>query len=392
MIKASSCRLVTSCLLAATSSALSPFVARFGGAARELASRADRAVAASASRDLAGVAAAVASARNVVVLLGAGASVSAGIPDFRTPGVGLYDNLEKYGKLPFPEAVFDLTFFAQNPAPFYALCKELWPGNYAPTPTHHFVALLAAKGKLRRCYTQNIDSLESAAGVPTELVVAAHGNMDSATCVATARRSRSPRSARRSAAPTRRAARDGRGRAARGVAGPCEASWWARQPRHRLFGEALPDRFFRALDADSRRATCCSSRARRSSSTRLRASRALRRRHAARAEPRAVREGPEVGFEFDSTSARTSTSGDRDAAVWSAAECLGWTTAARRVEPLTAIQTPGGVSQTGLPQLWPQRKACARTPCVRWAPPHAAAPAREPIKNLLPKSEFQAQL
>ena len=62
--------------------------------------------------------AAVASARNVVVLLGAGASVSAGIPDFRTPGVGLYDNLEKYGKLPFPEAVFDLTFFAQNPAPF----------------------------------------------------------------------------------------------------------------------------------------------------------------------------------------------------------------------------------------------------------------------------------
>ena len=47
-------------------------------------------------------------------MLGAGASVSAGIPDFRSPGTGLYSQLESYG-LPFPEAVFDLTFFADNP-------------------------------------------------------------------------------------------------------------------------------------------------------------------------------------------------------------------------------------------------------------------------------------
>ena len=31
----------------------------------------------------------------VLVLTGAGVSVAAGIPDFRTPGTGLYDNLEK---------------------------------------------------------------------------------------------------------------------------------------------------------------------------------------------------------------------------------------------------------------------------------------------------------
>jgi NAD-dependent SIR2 family protein deacetylase len=41
---------------------------------------------------------------------GAGISVAAGIPDFRTPGTGLYDNLEKYD-LPYPTAVFELRYF-----------------------------------------------------------------------------------------------------------------------------------------------------------------------------------------------------------------------------------------------------------------------------------------
>lgn len=38
-------------------------------------------------------------------LTGAGLSVKAGIPDFRSPGTGLYDQLQKFN-LPRPEAVF----------------------------------------------------------------------------------------------------------------------------------------------------------------------------------------------------------------------------------------------------------------------------------------------
>lgn len=123
--------------------------------------------------------------QNVIIMAGAGISCSAGIPDFRTKGTGLYSKLEKYG-LPHPEAIFELDFFRNNPEPFYTLARELFPsGKYMPTPAHYFIKLLHEKGILLRCFTQNIDSLESLAGLPTHKLVAAHGNFDSATCIDT---------------------------------------------------------------------------------------------------------------------------------------------------------------------------------------------------------------
>ena len=136
------------------------------------------------TRDLEGVAEYMRSdaCKNIVVMCGAGVSVSAGIPDFRTPGTGLYDNLAAYD-LPYPQAVFEIGFFKSNPEPFYLLASHLQPGKFEPTKTHKFIKLLETKKKLRRCFTQNIDSLETKAGVSEELVVAAHGNFDTARCL-----------------------------------------------------------------------------------------------------------------------------------------------------------------------------------------------------------------
>ena len=56
-------------------------------------------------------------------------ATAAGIPDFRTPGTGLYDNLQKYN-LPNPQAIFEIDYFRQNPQPFFHLAKELYPAKF----------------------------------------------------------------------------------------------------------------------------------------------------------------------------------------------------------------------------------------------------------------------
>eukprot|EP00941_MAST-03F_sp_MAST-3F-sp1_P000693 g693.t1 len=119
--------------------------------------------------------------RRVVWLSGAGISASAGIPDFRSPGTGLYDNLQEYN-LPYPEAVFDLSFFHSNPLPFFRLSKDLLPGEFMPTRTHCFIRLLYEKKILHRCWTQNIDGLERLAGIPPEKLVEAHGTFATSHC------------------------------------------------------------------------------------------------------------------------------------------------------------------------------------------------------------------
>ncbi|NXY12072.1 SIR2 deacetylase, partial [Pteruthius melanotis] len=120
--------------------------------------------------------------KNVVCMVGAGISTSAGIPDFRSPGTGLYSNLQSYD-LPYPEAIFEIGFFKKHPEPFFALARELYPGQFKPTVCHYFMRLLQDKGLLLRCYTQNIDTLERVAGLDPELLVEAHGTFFTSHCL-----------------------------------------------------------------------------------------------------------------------------------------------------------------------------------------------------------------
>ena len=120
--------------------------------------------------------------KSVVLCVGAGISTNSGIPDFRTPGTGLYSNLQAL-KLPYPEAVFSLQYFRQDPEPFYTLAQSLYPGSYKPTLTHTFMRLLQDRGILLRVFTQNIDTLERIAGVTGENIVEAHGSFATSRCI-----------------------------------------------------------------------------------------------------------------------------------------------------------------------------------------------------------------
>ena len=117
---------------------------------------------------------------NIVVLTGAGVSVSCGIPDFRSEN-GLYARLRRdFPSLPDPQAMFDMNFFRQDPRPFFKFAREIYPGQFEPSASHRFIRGLEQRDQLLRNYTQNIDTLEYACGL--ERVIACHGGFSTATC------------------------------------------------------------------------------------------------------------------------------------------------------------------------------------------------------------------
>ncbi|ANB12599.1 histone deacetylase HST1 [Sugiyamaella lignohabitans] len=120
-------------------------------------------------------------AKKVIVLTGAGISTSLGIPDFRSES-GLYNKLAFLG-LNDPQEVFDIALFREDPSIFYSVAKDILPETSKFSPTHAFIKLLQDKGILLRNYTQNIDNLESYAGIDAEKLVQCHGSFATATCV-----------------------------------------------------------------------------------------------------------------------------------------------------------------------------------------------------------------
>ncbi|MBI3742226.1 MAG: NAD-dependent deacylase [Chloroflexi bacterium] len=115
-------------------------------------------------------------ATRVVALTGAGISTPSGIPDFRSPGSGLWEKAD-------PFVVASLEGFLRNPNAFYDWIKPLIQitRSAQPNAAHIALAELEARGKLRAVITQNIDNLHQRAG--SRRVLEVHGNARTATCV-----------------------------------------------------------------------------------------------------------------------------------------------------------------------------------------------------------------
>ncbi|XP_028279118.1 NAD-dependent protein deacetylase sirtuin-1 [Parambassis ranga] len=119
--------------------------------------------------------------RRVLVLTGAGVSVSCGIPDFRSRD-GIYARLAvDFPDLPDPQAMFDIEYFRRDPRPFFKFAKEIYPGQFQPSLCHKFISMLDKQGTLLRNYTQNIDTLEQVAGV--QRIIQCHGSFATASCL-----------------------------------------------------------------------------------------------------------------------------------------------------------------------------------------------------------------
>ncbi|XP_036347930.1 NAD-dependent histone deacetylase sirtuin-1-like, partial [Rhagoletis pomonella] len=82
--------------------------------------------------------------------------------------------------LPDPQAMFDISYFSRDPRPFFKFAREIYPGQFKPSPCHCFIKLLEEKQKLLRNYTQNIDTLEKVAGIKN--VIECHGSFSTASC------------------------------------------------------------------------------------------------------------------------------------------------------------------------------------------------------------------
>lgn len=118
---------------------------------------------------------------SAVALTGAGVSVPSGIPDFRTPGTGLWADVD-------PMEVAHISVFRRDPERFWSFYGQRFAtlGDKRPNGAHHALAELERRGLLRAVVTQNIDGLHAAGGV-TDLVEV-HGTIATATCPVDAER------------------------------------------------------------------------------------------------------------------------------------------------------------------------------------------------------------
>jgi NAD-dependent deacetylase len=114
-------------------------------------------------------------ARSVVALTGAGISVPSGIPDFRTPGKGLWEKVD-------PMEVAHIDAFRSDPVRFWSFYGDRFAtlGSKQPNGAHQALRRLEELGLLDAVITQNVDMLHRKAGARE--LVEVHGSIASCSC------------------------------------------------------------------------------------------------------------------------------------------------------------------------------------------------------------------
>ena len=112
---------------------------------------------------------------NVVAMTGAGISTESGIPDYRSPGTGLWEKMD--------QSVVSLDGFIREPSRYYDYSLELYPARKTakPNPAHYLLAKLEEMGALKGVITQNVDGLHQDAG--SGEVHELHGSLRQAVCL-----------------------------------------------------------------------------------------------------------------------------------------------------------------------------------------------------------------
>jgi NAD-dependent deacetylase len=115
-------------------------------------------------------------ADSVVALTGAGISVPSGIPDFRSPGTGLWENVN-------PMEVAHIDVFRRDPARFWHFYGERFQTleDKRPNRAHEALAVLEQAGLLDAVITQNIDRLHARAG--SQELIEVHGTIAHSSCL-----------------------------------------------------------------------------------------------------------------------------------------------------------------------------------------------------------------
>lgn len=114
-------------------------------------------------------------AESAVVLTGAGVSVPSGIPDFRTPGKGLWEKVD-------PMKVAHIDVFRRDPDRFWHFYGDRFAtlDDKEPNAAHEAIAELEHRGLIRGVITQNIDRLHRKAGSTN--VIEVHGSIEWSVC------------------------------------------------------------------------------------------------------------------------------------------------------------------------------------------------------------------